>query len=116
MHELGIVTYVAKSVTNIAAEKKIEKIAAVTLEIGEVSGIVGEYLIDCWNYFRKEYPVLAEANLQCEILSAVTYCEECKKQYETVKHGRVCPYCGSEKTYLLTGNECSIKELKVYDL
>lgn len=115
MHELGIVTYVAKSVTRIAEEKKIQKVAAVVLEIGEVSGVVGEYLVDCWNYFRKRYPVLAETKLRYETLTAVTYCEECKQEYATVRYGRVCPHCGSEKTWLLTGNECNIKELKVYE-
>lgn len=115
MHELGIVTYVAKSVTKIAAEKNIDKIAAVTLEIGEVSGIIGEYLVDCWNYFKKRYSPLIESSLQYEILSAVTYCEECKQEYGTVQYGRTCPHCGSERTYLLTGNECTIKELQVYE-
>lgn len=115
MHELGIVTYVARTVNGIAAQNHIEKIAEVTLEVGEVSGIAGDYLEDCWNYFRKKYPALTETELRCETLSAVTYCEECKKEYATVPQGRICPYCGSAKTYLLTGNECSIKELKVYD-
>lgn len=115
MHELGIVTYVAKAVTKIADEKNVKKIGVVILEIGEVSGIVGDYLVDCWNYFRKRYPALTEAKLEYEMLSAVTYCVECKREYATVQYGRICPYCGSEKTYLLTGNECNIKELKVYE-
>lgn len=115
MHELGIVTYVAKTVTTIAEERGIREVGAVLLEIGEVSGIVGDYLVDCWNYFRKRYPVLRETELQYETLSAVTYCEECKEEYATVQYGRICPHCGSEKTYLLTGNECNIKELKVYE-
>lgn len=115
MHELGIVTYVAKTVSRIAEEQDVKKVAEVILEIGEVSGIIGEYLEDCWNYFRKNYPVLADAKLQCEVLPTVTWCEDCKNEYATVRYGRTCPCCGSGKTYLLTGNECNIKELKVYD-
>lgn len=115
MHELGIVTYVARTVTKIADENGVKRVGAVILEIGEVSGIVGDYLADCWNYFRNRYPVLAEAELEYEILPAVTYCEECEREYATVQYGRICPYCGSEKTYLFTGNECNIKELKVYE-
>lgn len=115
MHELGIVTYVAKSVTKIAARQGVKQVVEVTLEIGEVSGIVGEYLVDCWNYFRKKYPLLTEARLLYETLPAVTYCEACKKEYETVSYGRTCPHCGSGRTYLLTGNQCSIKELKALD-
>lgn len=116
MHELGIVTYVAKTVTKIAQEKDIKKVGEVVLEIGEVSGIVGDYLVDCWNYFREKYPVLEEAKLKYEMLPAVTYCEECKEKYGTVQYGRICPHCGSGNTYLLTGNECNIKELKVYEV
>lgn len=115
MHELGIVTYVAKTVSKIAEKQGTEKIAAVILEIGEVSGVVGEYLVDCWNYFRKNYPALTEAELQYETLSAVTWCENCRTEYATVSFGRTCPHCGSGRTYLLTGNECNIKKLKVYD-
>lgn len=115
MHELGIVTYVAKTVSKIAADNEVEKVAEVILEIGEVSGIIGEYLVDCWNYFRKNYPILTEAELRCEDLKAVTYCEDCKKEYPTVRHGRTCPHCGSGRTYLLVGNECNIREIKVYD-
>ena len=47
----------------IAAEQEIPRIDGVTLTIGEVSGIIPEYLADCWNYFRKRYPALTEAEL-----------------------------------------------------
>ena len=113
MHELGIVTYVADAVEKIAEEQQIPEIAAVVLEIGEVSGIVPEYLVDCWNYFRTRYEALKTSHLQHEMLPAVTYCESCGSEYETVKYGKICPRCGSEHTFLLRGRECNIKELVV---
>ena len=42
MHELSIVTYVIKQVDEIAKENKLTNIQSVTLEFGEVSGIVPE--------------------------------------------------------------------------
>lgn len=111
MHELGIVTYVADAVEKIAEESGVTEIASVTLEIGEVSGIIPDYLVDCWEYFKKRYPVLVESKLEYEMLPAVTYCESCKKEYATLKFGKVCPYCKSEHTWLLSGRECNIKEL-----
>ena len=30
----------------------------------------------------------------------------------TVEHGKICPYCGSEHTYLQQGNEFNIKEIE----
>ena len=40
MHELGLVNYVVKEVDKIAKEQGVDKIKSVTLEFGEVSGIV----------------------------------------------------------------------------
>ena len=42
----------------------------------------------------------------------MTYCEDCGKTYPTVQYAKICPHCGSDKTYLVTGNEVSIKEIE----
>ena len=44
MHELGIIVHIAKTLDQVAAENELKKIGSVTLDIGEVSGIVPEYL------------------------------------------------------------------------
>lgn len=113
MHELGVVFYVVKDVKQVAEENDVERVNSVTLQIGEVSGIVHDYLIDCWNWARKKEPVMEEAELIIEQIDAVTYCEECGQEYGTMEHGKICPYCKSEKTYLLRGNEFLIKEVEV---
>ena len=115
MHELGVVFYVIKDVKDAAEENKAEKVESVTLRIGQVSGIIHEYLTDCWNWARKKEPILEEAKLHIEQIDAVTHCQSCGGDYETVKYAKVCPYCGSEDTYLLTGNEFMIKEITVID-
>ncbi|MBO6158060.1 MAG: hydrogenase maturation nickel metallochaperone HypA [Firmicutes bacterium] len=112
MHELSIVTHVAKSLDELAEENELSKIGSVTLQVGEVSGIITDYFVECWDYFKKKHPLLKESVLKLETIKAVTFCENCKKEYETVKYGRTCPYCGSEHTYLITGNECIIKEIE----
>lgn len=114
MHELGIIVHVAKSLEEIAAENQLEKIGSVTLEVGEVSGIVPSYMIECWNYYRKKSPLIEESEMKIETLPATTFCEACQKTYPTVAHGRQCPHCGSGETYLLEGNECNIKEIEAY--
>ena len=112
MHEMGIIIHLAKMLEQTATEENLKRISSVTLEIGEVSGIVTDYFEDCWNYFRKRHPVLAEAELRMETIPAVTWCDSCKSTYETVKYGRTCPHCGSGETWLLKGNECIIKEIE----
>lgn len=58
MHELGIVFHIADSVEKIAEENGVSKVLGVTLEIGEVSTVMGDYLTDCWNWNAKKSEVL----------------------------------------------------------
>ena len=50
MHELGVVFHIADLVGNVAKENKAEKIKKVVMQIGEVSTVVNDQLIDCWNW------------------------------------------------------------------
>ncbi len=113
MHELGVVFHIAERVEKIAAENQVEKVQSVTLEIGEVSTVIPDYLVDVWNWNCKKIPLLDGCELKWERIHAVTHCEDCNQNYDTVPQGKICPHCGSEHTYLLTGNEVNIKEIAV---
>ena len=115
MHELGLVNYVVKEVSKVAEENKVSRIKSVTLEFGEVSGIVVSYLYDYWNWYTKKYPVFEGSELKCEEIPAVTWCDNCKVTYSTITYGKTCPHCGSGNTWLLRGNEMRIKQVEVYD-
>lgn len=112
MHELSIVTYVIRQVDGIAKENQLTKVSSVTLEFGEVSGIVPEYLIDCWNWYAKKTPLIEGSELRCETIPAITWCNSCQSTYPTVAHGKICPKCGSGETWLQQGNEMNIKEIE----
>ncbi len=112
MHELGVVKHIIDLLYDISKENNLTKIGSVTLEIGEVSLIVPDYIKDCWQYYRKKEPLIENAELKVEILPAVTICETCSKTYETVKYGKICPFCSSPDTHLVSGNEFIIKEIE----
>ena len=111
MHELGIVFHIIDALDTVAKENDLSAIQSVTIQLGEVSTVIAEYLVDCWNWAVKKRPLLKDCRMEVETLPAVTHCETCGRDYGTVAHGRVCPHCGSEKTYLLTGSEINIKEI-----
>lgn len=115
MHELGIVFHIIDSVEEVAREHKLSRVTSVTLELGEVSGIVPTYLTDCWNWAVKKSDYLQEAKLLIEEIPALSLCESCQKTYPTVEHGKTCPHCGSEETHLFQGNESIIKEIATPD-
>ncbi len=116
MHELGIVFHIIDSVEAVARENGIEKVQSVTVEIGEVSTVIPEYLVDCWNWaVQKKDGLLNACQMQVETIHAITHCDGCNADYETVAHGKICPNCGSEKTWLVTGSEINIKEITVLE-
>ena len=112
MHELGIVMHIVHTLEDVAAENNLHKIGSVTLEVGEVSGVIHDQLLDAWDYFRKKSALVDGAELKLEVLPAITYCSACERTYETVRYGRTCPYCGSGETWLEKGNECNITEIE----
>lgn len=112
MHELGIVFNIIKTVEEVGVENSLTSVASVTLEVGEVSGIVPIFLTDCWKWSVEKSELLKNSELIIEQLDAVTYCENCGKTYPTVKYAKICPHCGSDKTYLLKGNELNIKQIE----
>ncbi len=115
MHELGLVNYTVKEVGKIAEANNVKKVKSVTLAFGEVSGVVPAFLYDYWDWYTKKFPMFEGSKLKCEEIPAVTWCDDCKTTYSTVAYGKICPRCGSAKTWLLKGNEMLIKQIEVED-
>ena len=113
MHELGIVFYIIRDVRQAAEEHDVSHVNAVVMNIGEVSTIVPEYLTDCWRWAADKEEMLKGCELKINIIEAVTRCDACGSEFPTVAHGKKCPRCGSESTWLLRGNEVEIKEIEV---
>lgn len=91
MHEMGTVMYVIRAVNEVCEENKLTKVASVTLEIGEVSGIIPSYIKDFWQWAIKKEKYLQDAELIIEPIKAVTRCGDCGKTYDTIKYAKICP-------------------------
>ena len=50
MHELGIVFHVIRAVEDIGRQQQLTDVASVTLELGQVSGVVPHELESCWKW------------------------------------------------------------------
>ena len=113
MHELGIVLNVIDRVEEIAKENNVKKVTKLTLEIGEVSSIVPSYFSDCFEWAKKKTDYMKDTELEMIILEGLSYCRDCKKTYNTTEYEKKCPHCGSDNTYLVTGDEMRIKDIEV---
>ena len=113
MHELGIVLSVIDRVEEIAKENNVKKVTKLTLEIGEVSSIVPSYFSDCFEWAKKKTDYMKDTELEMIILEGLSYCRDCKKTYKTTEYAKKRPHCGSDDTYLVTGDEMRIKDIEV---
>ena len=50
MHELGIVFHIIRTVEDACRDNAILRVSSVTLQLGEVSGVVPHYLEDAWRW------------------------------------------------------------------
>ena len=113
MHELSIVMEVVKQVDKLAKDYNVKEVKSITVEVGEVSGVVKDYFVDAFNWMKKKNALLKNCELNYIAIEAISYCEDCKKTYSTTKYAKECPYCHSNKTYLVSGKDFMIKEIKV---
>lgn len=113
MHELGIVFYIIKDVVDVAKKNNATKVSTVNLDVGEVSGVINSYLLDCWKWAVKKEPLMKECELKIKDIHAISYCNNCHKQFDTVKYGKKCPKCNQENTYLLKGNQVEISNIEI---
>jgi hydrogenase nickel incorporation protein HypA/HybF len=114
MHELGVVFHVIDGIEDLAKKNDVNHVNTVTLQIGTVTGIIPDYLIDCWNWAVSKHDIMTDCKLQIEKIEAITHCEDCGRDYNTIVYGKTCPHCQSKNTYLLQGNEFMIKEMEVW--
>ena len=70
MHELSIVYELYRTVTQLAAEAGLHRVEAVRLQVGELSGVEGPYLRECWNAVVRDTP-LRSTRLELEHLPAM---------------------------------------------
>ena len=112
MHELGVVFHIIDDLKAVASDNDVSSISKVTIELGEVSGVVEEYLTDCWKWACKKEELVKDCEMEVEIIPGITYCEDCGETYETVKYAKVCPNCGSSTHILFRAMSLILSRLK----
>ncbi len=112
MHELGIVFHLIKMVDEVGEQNSLTSVSRVTLTLGEVSGVIPDYLADCWKWAAEKDDLVRGSELVVEEAPAVTLCNACGRTYGTVAHGKICPHCGSPDTVLASGDEVELTSIE----
>ena len=108
MHELSITCSIVDLVAETAKGRKVHR---VTVEIGELSGVVSNS-IAFWFPEVARGTELAEASLEVREVTALARCKDCGAEFPTPSLLTVCP-CGSYRFERLKGEELNIKSIEL---
>ncbi len=114
MHELGVICEVVNTVEKIAKENNVKRVSKIVLEVGELSGMVPEYIQDCFP--AATYKTSLEGvELGLDIIPGIAKCRDCGKEFNAKECDLKCPVCGGQNLEALSGREFIIKEILVED-
>ena len=111
MHELGLTDALLRMVRDIAKKEELEHVESITLEIGELSGVVPHYMADCWQAVIDGTPY-AETELVIETVNGLIRCEDCGHEFSADLNRLWCPKCMGKRLTPLTGTDLMIKEIE----
>ena len=112
MHELAIAESLIKQLLKIAGADDIPRIKAVTLQIGELSGIDTEAL-DMALPFVAENTILENTVFRYEEVKTCVKCALCGRISTPVMPVVVCGHCSSTEVEIIQGREFVIKEFEL---
>ena len=108
MHELGI----TRSVVAIVAEHaKGQKVLSVTLEVGQLSGLLPESIRFCFDVCSKG-TALEGAQLTIIEPAGRGHCTACGAQPQLSSPLGRCPQCGQATLQVVAGTELKIKQME----
>lgn len=110
MHELGIVLEIIELLDEIKEEQSLNRIKSLTVEAGELCGIIPEYFSECWKVARlgSGYD---STELKLTVIPAMAKCS-CGNIYELNKCSRICPLCSKTDYAIIDGKGFTLKEIE----
>lgn len=95
MHELGYAVEIVKTLEEYKVKESLTKIKSVTIDVGEATGIVPQYLSDCWDAAIADTG-LTDCVLKVNLIRGKARCRDCDTEFIVTETHGVCPKCGSD--------------------
>jgi hydrogenase nickel incorporation protein HypA/HybF len=111
MHEVSIMQSVLDTVERIAQEQKLERVTALYLRVGILSGVVRESLEFAFEALSDD-TCAAGAEMVIETVPAIFRCTKCGKEHHFVKFQFDCPDCQGPLTLAGGGRDLEITRIE----
>ncbi len=112
MHEMSLAEGVVQLIEDAAREQAFEKVTAVWLEIGQLSGVEVEAMKFCFDVVTRD-GIADGARLEIIATPGTGWCMPCSKTVPMSEVFGECPECGSHQMQVTGGTEMRVKELEV---
>jgi len=110
MHELGILNSMIHTLEKTVRDEGLTSVDKIVIEVGELSGIVPDYLMKCWPAARYK-TFMENTELEMTVVPGIVRCRGCGRVFNAVYSDLVCPDCGGQDLEILEGNDMIIQEL-----
>ena len=111
MHEMSVAASVIEIAEEQAREKGASKIISVTLNVGDLSGVMAEAVAFCYEACAKG--TLAEnSRLIINKVTARAFCPQCEKEFTPGSRFVICPSC-SGFARITAGEDLSVERMEV---
>ena len=112
MHEMSLAEGVLQLIENAAREQRFDRVSAVWLEIGELSGVEIEAMSFCFDVVTRD-SIADGARLEIIALPGTGWCMKCAMTVPMAEVFGECPQCGGHQLQVTGGTEMRVKELEV---
>lgn len=111
MHEIGMLYSAAKTAVQYAEQYEMDSVQAISLELGELAGVLPNIFTDYFDYVKQDFPKLSEAKLFLKIVPGEAVCESCKCMYNVMKNEGKCPRCESRMKKIISGQRVRLMSI-----
>ncbi len=107
---MSIVLSIVDAVIARSREEGAEKVTAVELVAGRLSGVEAEALKFCFSAAVRG-TLMEDAELTVDVPPSEGLCEDCGKRFPVDFHYARCSVCGSFRVTIVSGQELSIRSI-----
>jgi hydrogenase nickel incorporation protein HypA/HybF len=112
MHEMAITRNILDLVLDEAAKAGADKVVAVNLVLGEMTGIIDRYVQTNFDLISTNTPAEGAA-LSFRNVPKQAACLKCARVFSPGNICRACPECQSADFKIISGNELYIESIEV---
>jgi len=109
MHELSLTRDIVEICEHRAAGRKV---ISVTLEIGELSGVMPKSIEFCFDECTRG-TIVEGAFLRFDLVAAKGRCRKCAEEFKLKTFVSSCPGCGGTDMEIIAGEEMRVKNMEV---